>query len=69
MDNQNKPWYQSKAVIGGAIAVAAGVAGLFGYAITPEDTAAVTDAIVAVGAAVGGILAVVGRLQATKKIK
>jgi uncharacterized membrane protein HdeD (DUF308 family) len=68
-NNEVKPWYASKAVIGGAVAVVAGVVGLFGYSVNPEDSAAVTEALVGLGAVVGGLLAVVGRIKASKKIK
>jgi len=64
-----KKWYQSKAVWGGLIAVAAAIAGAFGYAVSPEDQSSLVDAIVAIGGGVGGVLAVYGRVKAEAYIK
>lgn len=64
-----KSWYQSKAVWGGIIAMVAGIAGAFGYSIGAEDQAVVVDSIVAGVGAVGGFLAVYGRVKASSKIK
>jgi len=64
-----KKWYQSKAVWGGLIAVAAAIAGAFGYAVSPEEQASLVEAIVAIGGGVGGVLAVYGRVKADSYIK
>lgn len=63
-----KAWYQSKAVWGGLIAVLAAIAGVFGYTIGGEDQAALVEAISAAAGVVGGIMAVWGRVKATKSI-
>lgn len=62
-------WYKSKGVWGGLIAVGAAVAGAFGYMLSPEDQASLTDAAVVVAGAVGGALAVYGRVKAEKMVK
>ena len=62
-------WYKSKGVWGGLIACAAAVAGAFGYMLSPEDQASLADAAVVVAGAVGGILAVYGRVKAEKMVK
>jgi hypothetical protein len=58
----------SKTVWGGLIAIAAALLGMFGYTVTPADQVAVVDAIAAVAAAVGGAIAIFGRIVATKRI-
>lgn len=69
---ETKPWYLSKTVLGGVIAAGAGVAGLFGInldALTQAELLAHLDMIVTAGSAlVGGVLAIYGRLKATKSI-
>lgn len=70
MDNYDtKGLLASKAVWGGIIAVLAGAAGIFGYTVSPEDVESVTTLVTGIGAAVGGLLAVYGRIRATKVIK
>jgi hypothetical protein len=63
-----KSIFASKTVWGGLIAVAAALLGLFGYTITPADQVAVVEAVAAIGSAVGGVLAIYGRIVATKRI-
>lgn len=67
-DQDIKPWYQSKGVIGGLVAVASVVAGAAGYNLSPDDQEAVVLALSAVGSAVGALLSVYGRLRANRKI-
>jgi len=67
-ETQNKPWYASKAVIGGIVAVASGLAGVAGIVVSPEDQEAIIAAVTAVGSAVGGVLAVYGRVKASQPI-
>jgi hypothetical protein len=64
-----KPWWASKGVWGGLVAVAAGVAGAFGYVVSPEDQATVVEGIVALVGIFGGGLAVYGRIRASKLVK
>ncbi|MBY0431978.1 MAG: hypothetical protein K2Q10_12325 [Rhodospirillales bacterium] len=69
---ESKVWWQSRAVWGGIISAGAGIAGLFGYGLTAGDQAQLADAAVilcsAAGSAVGGAIAVWGRIQASKAI-
>lgn len=65
----NKPWYASKTILGGMIALVAGAAGAFGIAISPEDQEMITQGVLAVGSAIGGLLAIYGRIRATGRIK
>lgn len=64
-----KPWWASKGVWGGLIAVAAGIAGVFGYVVSPEDQAVIVDAIAGLAGICGGALAVYGRILASKQVK
>lgn len=68
MEEQNKQWWQSKTVWGGVIAISAGIAGLFGVHLSIADQASLTESLVSVSSAVGGLIAVYGRYTATKQI-
>lgn len=65
----SKPWWQSKAVWGGLIALLAGIAGAFGYAVSPDEQAKIAEAVVAVAGGVGGLVAVYGRVKARSQIE
>lgn len=65
----DKKWYASKTVWGGAIAVIAGIAGAFGIAVGVEDQAVIAESITAIAGAVGGLIAVYGRIKADRRIK
>lgn len=60
----SKPWYMSKGVWGGLVALLAGVAAMLGYNLGPEDQVTLTNALIGAGSAVGGVLAVYGRVKA-----
>lgn len=73
--NETKSILASKGVWGGVIAVLAGAAGFFGYALAPSDATALAEhaesaynAGVAIVGAVGGLIAIWGRVSASKKI-
>ena len=61
----NKPWYKSRGVLGGAAATIAGVAATFGLDLDADQ---LTETLLAIGAAVGGIVAIVGRVRAKSNI-
>ena len=63
-----KPATQSAGVWGGVIAVLAGIAGLFGYSISEADQTTLSQGITGALAFAGGILAIWGRIRATKTI-
>jgi hypothetical protein len=68
MTMETKPFYQSKAVWGGVIALLSVVAGAFGYSVGADDQIALVDALATGGGAVGALLAVYGRIVASGKI-
>jgi len=63
-----KSYLASKTVWGGVIAVLSAIAGVLGHGIAPADQTAIVDALASIGGAIGGILAVYGRIKAEKKI-
>jgi hypothetical protein len=64
----DKPWYASRAIWGGLIALAASLVGLLGYTISPADQAAIADLVLPIASGIGGGLAIVGRIRATRRI-
>ena len=65
----DKKWYQSRAVWGGIVASAAGIAAAFGHEIAPEHQEALVQAMVGIAGSVGGLLAIYGRIKADRPIK
>jgi hypothetical protein len=66
--NETKSWLASRTVWGGVVAVLAAVGGLVGLPIDNEMHGQLTDALLAVAAGVGGVVAIWGRVTASKKI-
>lgn len=62
---QNKPWWASKAILGGIVAMA----GAFGYAVDDATQVQLTDALVVAATGLGGLLAVIGRVKADRPIR
>lgn len=63
-----KSLFASKTFWGAMIAVVAGVAGMFGYAMIPADQATLVDGLTSFAAFIGGAFAIYGRIRATKQI-
>lgn len=69
-----KPALSSNTVRGGAVATASGVAAALAasllpqFGFTPEETTTIVTAIAAVGPVIGGIVAIVCRIQARERI-
>ncbi len=59
---------QSRAVIGGLIAVGAGIAGLFGIDVDSQTQSALATTAIDLASAVGGLLAIWGRMRAKTTI-
>jgi hypothetical protein len=65
----SKAWYASKGIWGSVVAIGAGIAGtIWGVSVTEADQTTIVSAITAVGGAVGGLIALWGRLKASKKV-
>ena len=64
-----KNWYASKGVWGGIVALIAGAAALFGYAVPEAEQAQIASLLAAAGGGAGGLLAIAGRIRAQKRIR
>jgi hypothetical protein len=69
MNADLKPWYLSRTVWGGVLAIGASVANLAGFEISGTVQAELADRITALLAAAGGIVAVAGRLVAQRQLR
>lgn len=69
MDTETKVWYLSRTVWGGILAIAASVLNLAGIEISGADQAELADKMTALMAAAGGIVAVAGRLAASRRLR
>lgn len=65
---ESKPWYQSKTIWGGAVAVGAAIGGVFGLPLDPATQQGLVEVLCVLGGGVGGLLAIIGRLQAQHKV-
>ena len=63
-----KSFLASTTVWGGLVAVAAAILGFFGYTIAEADQAAIVDAVASAAGLIGGLIAIVGRVRASKRI-
>ena len=63
-----KPWWQSKTLWGAIVTVASVALGLAGLELGEADAEALTGLLTSLGAALGGIIAIVGRLKAKSRI-
>ncbi len=72
MSNDNaepvKAWWESKTIWGAVVNVVFSMVGFFGYAIDPSLQEPTTQALLALGVAVGGAVTIYGRVIATKRI-
>lgn len=64
-----KKWYESKTIWGGIIALLGAAAGAFGYAVDADTQASIVDLVTVAGTALGGLLAIFGRVKASKKVE
>lgn len=63
-----KSWMNSKGVWGGIVAAAGGLLALGHYTLSAQDAATAVDLLSGVASAVGGLIAIYGRVVASKKI-
>jgi hypothetical protein len=68
MQTDTKSIWASKGVWGGAVAVLAALAGLLGFAVTPAQQIELVEAGALIASGVGGLVALWGRISATKRI-
>jgi hypothetical protein len=64
-----KPWYQSRSIWGGLVALLAGIAGIVGVEIDAGTSEALVLALTNGAAAVGAVIAILGRLAAQKTLR
>ena len=64
-----KEWYKSKTVWGGLIAVGSAIAGACGIIISADTQDQIAELVVVGASAVGGLLAIYGRVKAEQQIK
>ena len=66
--SESKPWYQSKTILGGAVAIGAAIGGVFGLPLDPATQQGIVEALCLLGSGVGGLLAIIGRFKAQHKV-
>jgi hypothetical protein len=66
--SDTKYWYQSKTVWGSLIAILASVLHAGGFELDGNAQGDLADGIVALAGAIGGLLALYGRLSADKRL-
>jgi hypothetical protein len=64
-EDAGRSWYQSRTVWGSLIAMAAGLAGVFGKPVDPGLLSNAVDLLTTAGGLVGGGLALYGRAKAS----
>lgn len=68
MDNI-KAWYHSKTIWGAMLAIGAPLFNVFGFDVPGEVQNQLADIAVTLAGAIGGLIALYGRLSATKALK
>lgn len=63
-----KPWWQSKTLWGAIVTIGSAALDLAGLELGEAETEALTGFLTSLGAAIGGIIAIVGRLKAKSRI-
>jgi hypothetical protein len=63
-----KPWYASRSVWGGVVALLSALGGAFGFVVSPDAMTGLTEALVLLGTSAGSLFALYGRIVATKRI-
>ncbi len=65
---EDKPWYFSRTVWAGLVALFLSLAGAFGLVSETVDQGALTDILLQLATAIAGLIAVFGRIGATSRI-
>lgn len=66
--SDTKPWYLSRTVWASVVGIILSLAGLVGVGIEAINPEGLTDALLQAATAIAGIIAVAGRLAASRKI-
>ena len=64
-----KPWYQSKAILGSLVTIVALIAGGFNLNIDAQTQGEVVELVSVVVGVIGSVFAIYGRIKASKTIK
>lgn len=64
-----KNWYMSKTVWGGVVAILASCSHILGVEIGSDDQSGLVDGLTALATAAGGLVAIWGRISATKRLR
>lgn len=65
---ETKPWYLSRTIWASAVAIALSVAGMFGASTAAVDSESLIDAMLQGATAIAAVVALLGRIEADKKI-
>ncbi|MEQ8480007.1 MAG: hypothetical protein RIC18_05050 [Hoeflea sp.] len=63
-----KPWWKSKTLWGAFVTLVAAALGLAGIDLADTEREALTEMMASLGAALGGLIALVGRISARSRI-
>lgn len=63
-----KPWWQSKTLWGAIVTIGSAVLGLTGLDLGETDREPLTGLLTSLGAAIGGMIAIFGRIKAKNRI-
>ena len=63
-----KPWWQSKTLWGAIVTLGSAALGLAGLDILDTDREALIELLTSLGAAIGGLIAIFGRITAKNRI-
>jgi ATP/ADP translocase len=67
--NEQKPWWQSKGVIGPVIAIVATILSFFNIVVSAEAQGQLVEAVLTAAAVIGSVIGIIGRVLAEKKLK
>ncbi len=63
-----KPWWQSKTLWGAILTLGSAALGLAGLDVLDTDREALIELLTSLGAAIGGLIAIIGRITAKNRI-
>ncbi|AKI01207.1 hypothetical protein IMCC20628_02509 [Hoeflea sp. IMCC20628] len=63
-----KPWWQSKTLWGAIVTLGSAALGLAGLDVLDTDREALIELLTSLGAAIGGLIAIFGRITAKNRI-